>query len=151
MLVRVDVEWESSGVAPRRSRTTATRVRATRPVAFSSVAMSAVVATVLTLTGCASGGSAEGTLTGHLLGVGGPAGNGPSPWPGTLTITAGGVEHVVSVGDDGSYSVTLAPGSYTVVGRSPMFQDGTSDCRPSGDAHITAGATTSLDVACQMM
>jgi hypothetical protein len=66
---------------------------------------------------CSGQVPADGTLTGHLYGVGGPAPGSPRPWPGTVTLTGPGVHRDVPVGATGSYSVMVPAGSYTVAGR----------------------------------
>src|ERR1700684_4576699 len=72
-------------------------------------------------TACSGPAPAKGTLTGHLYGVGGPAPGSPRPWPGTVTLTAPGVHLDVSVGASGVYSVAVQPGTYTLVGHSPLY------------------------------
>lgn len=94
--------------------------------------------------------SRVGVLRGHLYGVGGPAPGGREAWAGTVTVSGPGLRRDTAVAADGSYSVTLVPGRYTVVGRSPRFGDGRQLCRPASDAEVTAGATTTVDVLCQM-
>ena len=92
-----------------------------------------------------------GVLRGHLYGVGGPAPGSHEAWAGTVTISGPGLHRDIAVAADGSYSVTLVAGRYTLVGRSPRFGDGRQWCRPvSDDAEVTAGATSTLDVFCQM-
>ena len=105
---------------------------------------------VVFLAGCSEPSGAEGTLAGHLYGVGGPAPGLPRPWPGTVTLTGTGVHQDVSVGADGSYSVTVPAGRYTVVGRSPLYASGATLCRAIGVATVTGGHTTTADVLCQM-
>ncbi len=95
-------------------------------------------------------GPAEGTLTGHLYGVGGPAPGLPRPWPGTVTLTGPGVHRDIRVGASGRYSVVVPAGSYTVAGRSPLYQSGTAVCRAAGAATVTSGHRTRADVLCQM-
>jgi hypothetical protein len=93
---------------------------------------------------------ADGTLTGHLYGVGGPAPGLPRPWPGTVTLTGPGVDRDVPVGADGTYAVTVPVGRYTVVGRSPLYESGAALCRATGVATVTSGHITTADVLCQM-
>jgi hypothetical protein len=95
--------------------------------------------------------AAAGTLTGHLYGVGGPAPGAPRPWPGTVTVTGGlGVHRDVQVGADGRFSVLVPAGTYTVAGRSPLYQDGAAVCRAAGPATVTAMHRTEADVRCQL-
>jgi hypothetical protein len=94
--------------------------------------------------------AAEGTLTGHLYGVGGPAPGAPRPWPGTVTLTGPGVHQAVQVGAAGRFSVVVPAGTYAVAGRSPLYQSGTGLCRAAGPATVTTGHRTEADVLCQM-
>jgi len=105
---------------------------------------------VMFVAGCSGASGAEGTLAGHLYGVGGPAPGLPRPWPGTVTLTGPGVYQDVSVGADGSYSVTVPAGRYTVVGRSPLYESDAALCRATEVATVTSGRTTTADVLCQM-
>ena len=102
------------------------------------------------LAGCSGPSGAEGTLTGHLYGVGGPPPGLPRPWPGTVTLTGPGIDQDVSVGADGSYSVTVPAGRYTVVGRSPLYESNAALCRAAEVATVTSWHTTTADVLCQM-
>jgi len=99
---------------------------------------------------CSARAPADGTLTGHLYGVGGPAPGLPRPWPGTVTVTGPGVHRDVPVGASGSYSVMVPAGKYTVVGHSPLYQSGTGLCQAAGVATATSGHSTKADVLCQM-
>ena len=97
---------------------------------------------------------AEGTLTGHLYGVGGPATAAappsPRPWPGTVTLVGPGVHRDVPVGANGTFSVVVPAGKYTVTGHSPNYGSGTYLCQAAGEVTVTSGHTTKADVLCQM-
>jgi len=99
---------------------------------------------------CSGHNRAEGTLAGHLYGVGGPAPGLPRPWPGTVTLAGPGVHRDVPVGASGSYSVTVPAGRYTITGHSPLYGSGTYLCQATGAAAVTSGHTTKADVLCQM-
>ena len=104
--------------------------------------------------GCSGQNPADGTLTGHLYGVGGPAIEtppAPRPWPGTVTLTGPGVHRDVSVGPSGTYSITVPAGHYTVTGHSPLFGSGAYQCQAMGVVTVTSGHTTRADVLCQMV
>lgn len=107
--------------------------------------------------GCSPGagpvGSApqSGIVQGHLYGVGGPAPGTRRAWTGTVSFDGGGTHADVAVKDDGSYSIALGPGRYSVVGTSPNYEDGRSACRPASDGvEVTAGSTATVDVLCQL-
>jgi len=101
-------------------------------------------------TGCSGPGPADGTLTGHLYGVGGPAPGLPRPWPGTVTLTGPGVHRDVPVGPGGTYSAAVPAGRYTVTGHSPLYGSGTYLCQAAGAVTVTSGHTTKANVLCQM-
>ncbi|MCU7722557.1 hypothetical protein ODJ79_02405 [Actinoplanes sp. KI2] len=115
---------------------------------------------VLAAAGCSPGaGGAEpsgsapgsGVVQGHLYGVGGPPPGTRQAWTGTVSFDGGGTHADVAVKDDGSYSIALGPGRYTVAGSSPRYQDGKQACSPAtGAVEVTAGSTTTVDVLCQM-
>ena len=95
--------------------------------------------------------AAAGTLTGHLYGVGGPAPGAPRSWPGTVTVTGGlGVHRDIQVGANGRFSALVPAGTYTVAGRSPLYQSGTGVCRAAGTVTVTSGHRTQADVLCQL-
>ena len=104
---------------------------------------------------CSGQGPADGTVTGHLYGVGGPATisapPSPRPWPGTVTLSGPGVHRDVPVDASGTFSVTVPPGRYTVTGHSPLYGSGTYLCQAAGVVTVTSGHTTKADVLCQMM
>jgi hypothetical protein len=99
---------------------------------------------------CSGHEPADGTLTGHLYGVGGPAPGLPRPWPGTVTLTGPGVHRDVPVGAGGAFSVMIPAGRYTVAGHSPLYKSGAGLCQAAGIATVTAGRSTKADVLCQM-
>ena len=99
---------------------------------------------------CSAHAPADGTLTGHLYGVGGPAPGLPRPWPGTVTLTGPGLRRDVPVGASGAFSVMVPAGTYTVVGRSPLYGSGAGLCQVQGLVTVTSGHTTDADVLCQM-
>jgi len=115
---------------------------------------------VVAAAGCSQGaGGAEparsapdsGIVQGHLYGVGGSSPGTRQAWTGTVSFDGGGTHADVAVKDDGSYSIALDPGRYTVAGSSPRYEDGRQACRPAPSAiEVTAGSTTTLDVICQM-
>ena len=95
--------------------------------------------------------AAAGILTGRLYGVGGPAPGAPRPWPGNVTVTGGlGVHRDAQVGADGRFSVLVPAGTYTVAGRSPLYQDGAAECRAAGPVTVASGHRAEADVRCQL-
>ncbi|MGA8523940.1 MAG: hypothetical protein WB807_12880 [Candidatus Dormiibacterota bacterium] len=56
----------------------------------------------------------------------------------------------ITTSSSGSFSVTVPKGIYTLRARSPMYQDGSQDCRPrTGALTVQVGATTSVVVVCE--
>jgi len=99
---------------------------------------------------CSGQAPAGGTLTGHVYGVGGPAPGLPRPWPGTVILAGPGIRRDIRVGASGSYSAMVSPGTYTVTGRSPLYESGAVLCRAAGVATVASGHSTTADVLCQM-
>ena len=93
---------------------------------------------------------ADGTLTGHLYGVGGPAPGLPRPWPGTVTVVGPGIHLDVAVSADGAFSFRVPAGRYTVTGHSPNYGSDAYPCQAEGAVTVTRGHTTKADVLCQM-
>ena len=93
------------------------------------------------LLGAACGGP-KGTISGHLYRVGGPAPGLPSPMPGTIYVSGG---PSVPAGSDGSFSVAVSPGTYTLSGQSP---DGL--CRARHPVTVQAGEVVKVDVICDI-
>ena len=91
--------------------------------------------------GCAAGPAAaappRGTVTGRTQLEGGPLGPGGAqprvrPLPGTVEFELAGRTHrlvTVAVGRPGTFSVTLAPGTYHVLVRSPHIREQLSNGR----------------------
>ncbi len=101
------------------------------------------------LVGCTS--SDRGTLTGHLMSVGGPAGVPSHPMDvGAVTVHGPGGDHTVPVSTSGRYTLTLRPGTYTVTGRSPGFLDGRGGCSATAEVTVNRGRTSGADVFCQL-
>jgi hypothetical protein len=110
----------------------------------------AVVCLAVFTAACSGQDPADGTVRGHLYGVGGPAPGLPRPWPGTVILTGPGFRDEVPVSADGAFSVTVPAGSYTVTGRSPLYGSGSGLCQAAGVATVTSRHTTKADVLCQM-
>ena len=114
--------------------------------------VAAILLPVAILVGCSASTPTTGTLTGHLRQVGGPAPGVNRPVPGTVTISGGSATKALPVGDDGSYTVDVPPGTYTVVGHSPttLTGDQQQDCPAPSAATVTAGTTTTADAICSI-
>ena len=114
---------------------------------------------VLAVAACSTGPTPQpqpsvGTLSGHILRVGGPMVGDPVPMPGKVTITSSSGSRDVIVGDDGAYSVPLTPGRYSVLGHSPLEPVGSGQvlpCPGESPAVITVGETTTVDAICVVL
>jgi hypothetical protein len=92
--------------------------------------------------------AAEATITGTLEAIGGPAGIPDRPLYGQVTATESGHPYSVSVGTDGRYAVTVPAGTYTVVGRSPLYQGGAAYCYAAKPVTVGSGSTAAARVVC---
>ncbi len=99
------------------------------------------------LAACTRASPPVGTISGHLLMVGGPVG---ARFPVEGVITVVGTDLTAKVGSDGSFSLRVPPGRYVVSGRSPRFNGGQGRCFAAEHAIVTDGGDTSVDVLCQM-
>ncbi|MCR6492567.1 hypothetical protein [Cellulomonas sp. P24] len=104
---------------------------------------------LVVLAGC-GGSSGHGTLSGHLYVVGGPAPGTPRAVDGTVVATGPDGRHTATVGADGSYTMELAPGTYTVTGTSPQYGDGKSPCPANGTVAVVQSEVRTADAYCQM-
>jgi hypothetical protein len=92
-----------------------------------------------------------GTIKGTLREEGGP-----TP---PLNRSVGGSVHVVGAGTstevitaDGSFSIDLPPGTYTVTGSSPTYQFGEPDaCHTNGPVVVTPRQTVNVVVICALL
>jgi hypothetical protein len=142
-----------SQAAPRRAAAFTARAF-TAPACLGAVCLGAVCLGAVCLAAftaaCSAPGPAEGTVTGHLYGVGGPAPGLPRPWPGKVILNGPNVHLDIPVGASGAFSVPVPPGRYTLIGYSPQYESGTVPCRPLGVATVTSGHSTTADIWCQM-
>jgi hypothetical protein len=92
----------------------------------------------------------EGTLVGILQAVGGPARTGPRPLSGSVTFHgSNGNIATIELSANGRFSAHLPVGRYTVAGRSPQFDGGTSECQAPGPITVTKDVTSHVEIDCQ--
>lgn len=89
--------------------------------------------------------SADGTLTGHLYVVGGPAPGLRRSIAGTVVVAGPAGEHPVTVGRDGAYQLNLPSGTYSLAGTM-----GQTKCGPATAVTVTRGTTRVADVYCSV-
>jgi hypothetical protein len=99
------------------------------------------------LSGCGAS-HPTGTISGRLVAVGGPAGLAPRPLRGTVQF-AGPDTGSVTVGNDGSFRIDVATGTYALEGHSPLYNGGRVACRPRANAVVHEAATTNVLVMCE--
>jgi hypothetical protein len=98
----------------------------------------------------------DGTVTGRYLMEGGPinlAGHTANPWPidGQVIFTASGRTASAAAGQNGDFSVHLAPGIYTVTARTPHVigpDQPDSSCYLPQTVTVQAGAAATVTVYC---
>jgi hypothetical protein len=132
---------------------------------FRSLALVAVmVITFGVANACTSGGHqgpaggppAEGRIVGRLLLEGGPT-NTKQPVPGTVEYTVAknhtGSTGTVQVGADGTFELSVSPGTYTLIGHSPTYNADTQEgvCGAARPVQVTSGQTVRADIYCQML
>jgi hypothetical protein len=103
--------------------------------------------------------SAQGAVTGTLRLAGGPAPGTDKPASGEIyAFTTAGLTGTpiakVKTGTDGSFSLSLPPGTYYLAATSPSFSidppPPTPPCRGATPAVVSKGSTNRVDVVCQM-
>jgi hypothetical protein len=105
-----------------------------------------------TTLGRGSAATPTGVVSGRLELVGGPGQHGPFPVAGSVVArpSEGGAPSTSTADSHGLFALVLPPGRYELTGRSVLYGDGTYICHADHPATVTAGATTSSNVLCQM-
>ena len=110
---------------------------------------SALAVALLIVSGCTQAPPGNGTLKGTFTTEGGALGldgTQPSPHPldGAITATRGTTVVASARAIDGSFTLTLPPGTYTITGVAPS-EHGTACTTTS---KVTSGTTSSVEVVC---
>jgi hypothetical protein len=93
--------------------------------------------------------SGNGVVLGALEAVGGPGPGTSRPLRGAITLRdSAGMAFTATAGSDGVFSVRVPAGSYSITGRSPLYDGGNTDCDSSQPVTVTAGATSRVVVVC---
>ena len=90
----------------------------------------------------AGANGARGTIRGRLL----ASGMTSVPLPGKVIVQPGDL--TVDVADGGTFAVTLAPGTYTLTGRSQRYNTGRGLCRADSSIRVVAGETVEANIYC---
>ena len=89
------------------------------------------------------------TIVGTLQAFGGPAGVAPRPLPGQITATGNANTYTAAAGQNGEFSLSVPAGTYTIIGHSPLYQDGNRPCQADGPVTIAPAGYATTDVNCQ--
>lgn len=117
-----------------------------------ALAVTALAGATFALGGCGSAPSGPtGTVTGHLAMAGGPAPGVTLRVPGTVTASSASGTRQASAAKDGSFTLVLPAGRYTLSGTSPQYNDGHGHCVATAPVVVREGAVTRADVTCVMM
>jgi hypothetical protein len=124
------------------------------------VALAVLASCLPVLVGCTSAArQSEGTVSGTLRLVGGPAPGVEKPAPGTVSVfatsdLAGKPVATAQALTSGKFVVRLSAGTYYLAATSPRFRiqpvPKTPPCRGSRTAVVKSGHTTRVDVICSM-
>ena len=102
---------------------------------------------VLVLMAASCGSPGRGTLSGHVYLVGGPAPGSPVAVTGTVVATHGSSRYTAQTGSDGSYTLQVPAGDYSVSATSPRY---TGPCIPATKATVKVARRSVANVYCQM-
>jgi hypothetical protein len=90
-----------------------------------------------------------GVVQGTLDAVGGAPPGTPRPLPGSITLRGSdGTVFTAAAGSDGLFSVRVPIDTYTITGRSPLYDGGNVDCTASGPVTVSSRATIRVVIAC---
>jgi hypothetical protein len=89
-------------------------------------------------------------VAGVMRMTGGPAGAPQPGVPGSVRFdaVASGRSYPTKAAADGSFTLTVPPGEYTVTGSSPQFDGGSQSCRADGTVHVSGSGLSGVVVAC---
>jgi hypothetical protein len=113
-----------------------------------------MVALLVLLSGCGNRAIGRDGVQIPVVGVlqmtGGPVGASTVPVAGEVQfVDRDGRQVSVKAGTDGRFATRLKPGSYSVTGTSPLFNDGRGSCLAQGAFQVSEfHGTPSLTVSC---
>ena len=111
-------------------------------------ALTCGTAVLLLAAGCSGTAEDAVEVSGTLRQTGGPLGVPQPGVPGMVTFRGGDDRSVeADAASDGTFTLRLPPGSYTVEGRSPTFAGGQGVCR-ADDVRVASRAVAGIVVAC---
>jgi hypothetical protein len=104
----------------------------------------------VTVTRPSASTSRMATVTGVLQTVGGPPGAGPLGVSGSVTFVDAttGRHYQATAAADGTFTIAVPPGEYTVTGTSRQFDGGAGLCVADSDVYVTASGWSGVTVSC---
>lgn len=90
----------------------------------------------------------EAKVSGMLRLTGGPSGASPTGVRGEITFVRNGSRRVTAAHADGTFAMSLAPGSYQVTGTSPQFGSGQNTCMTEGPVIVGTSGAANVVVTC---
>lgn len=110
-----------------------------------SSAVAALVLASLMLAAC--GSTPMGTIDGMFDGMGSRTHIGGLPSAGDLTVTGNGKTYNVTASQNGGFSASVPPGTYSIIGWDPgMSHQGISSCQAT--VRVSNGSTSHPTVHC---
>jgi len=103
---------------------------------------------VVALAAVACSGHSPATVTGTLQMTGGPSSASQPGVSGLVVFERNGQRTSTVASTDGSFSISLAAGTYNVTGVSPHFNDSQGICRADAPVVVSATDISGLVVAC---
>jgi hypothetical protein len=91
----------------------------------------------------------DATVSGVLVGVGGPARAAVQHWSGTIHVSGAGFT-TLRTDSRGHFSADLAPGTYRFTATSPSYDEGRGECMAPGPVRLRSHATVHVRVLCQL-
>lgn len=114
-----------------------------------ALAGACLVAALLAACSSHSRPDATGALTGHLFLVGGPAPGTPRALTGEVIAKGPHGSQVTATDATGRFVLHLPAGRYSLTGRSPLYDDGRTICKPGTPVTIHPASQQTANVYCQ--
>jgi hypothetical protein len=91
----------------------------------------------------------QASVSGVLVGIGGPAAVPPRHWAGTIRVRGSAVA-TFDTDDHGHFSRVLPAGTYRFTATSPSYDGGHGTCRAEGRVRLRAHHPAHVRVVCQL-
>ena len=144
-------QLSQSGALAQEPRAGAVRLMVMR-LPLAALGPIAALGGLLAMSACTSTGSHTAAsltaVSGSMRMTGGPLGAPQTGATGDVTFTTSGTHAVAHAAADGSFSTSLAPGTYTVTGTSPQYGGGHGICNATSSVVVSDTALSGVVVAC---